>query len=343
MRASLSVVVGFVCSISQILVAAAGEPPASAVYPAIEPFRTGTLKVSGGHEIFYELAGNPKGTPVMMLHGGPGGGSSPGMRRFHDPQKWLIVLHDQRGAGRSKPHLELRGNTTQDLVDDVERLREHLKLGKVHLFGGSWGSTLALAYAEKHPQNVASMVLRGVFTARKKEIDHFYHGGTGAYFPEGWARLRAVLPHPERFDYPQQMLDLLTGKDEAKRKEAAIAWATYETKAAYLKISDAEVAEKVNGGGFDVASFSLIESHYMAHRCFLDEGQLLRDAGRLKNIPTIIVQGRYDVMCPPDTAYELHRALPGSRFVLVEEAGHTGNSPPMQAALIAATKSLETR
>ncbi|MEK6643961.1 MAG: prolyl aminopeptidase [Planctomycetota bacterium] len=310
-------------------------------YPEIEPFRTGFLKVSDTHEIYYELCGNPEGIPVMTLHGGPGGGSSPNLRRYHDPKKYLIVLHDQRGAGKSKPYAELRDNNTKALVEDIEKLRVDLKLGRVQLFGGSWGSTLALAYAERYPENVHSLVLRGIFTAMKDEIDHFYHGGTGVYFPEVYEKLKAIIPQPETKNYPKQLLDLIRGKDEAKGKEAARVWAAYETKCAGIGITDAEVENILKG--WDPHSFSLIENYYMANNCFLDEGQLLRESGRLSGIPTAIVHGRYDVICPPSTAYRLHKALPQSRLIWVEAAGHSGGAPPVVSALIEGVKWVEPR
>ncbi|HUN82056.1 MAG TPA: alpha/beta fold hydrolase, partial [Phycisphaerae bacterium] len=230
----------------------------NSLYPPVEPFRTGFLRVSETHEIYYELNGRPDGRPVIMLHGGPGGGSYPTLRRFHDPKKYLIVLYDQRGAGKSKPYAEMRGNTTPDLVEDIEKLRKELGLDSVQLFGGSWGSTLALAYAERYPENVNSMILRGVFTGTKGEIDHFYHGGTAVQFPDVYERLKAIIPRPEEKSYPQQLLDLLKGKDETKKKEAAHAWAAYETKCAGIGISDEEVESILKTS--DQFAFSLIEN-----------------------------------------------------------------------------------
>ncbi|MBN2563564.1 MAG: prolyl aminopeptidase [Phycisphaerae bacterium] len=310
-------------------------------YPEIEPFKTGYLRVSDLHEIYYELCGTPAGRPVMVLHGGPGGGSYPTLRRYHDPKKYLIVLHDQRGAGRSKPYAELPENTTQDLVNDIEKLRKHLDLGKVQIFGGSWGSTLGLAYAEQYPDNVSSLVLRGIFTATRWEIDHFYHGPVAEYFPEVHERLKSILPHADRLDYPRQLLDMLRSKDPKVRDKAARAWAAYEIKIADIEKSDEDVQRSLDSWG-KYYDFALIENHYMANSCFLDEGQLLREAGRLKDIPTVIVHGRYDMICPPVNAWRLHEAVPGSRLVLVEAAGHSGGSPRMRAALIEAVKSLET-
>ena len=309
------------------------------LYPPIEPFKTGYLKVSDLHEIHYELCGNPDGIPVMILHGGPGGGSYPDLRRYHDPARYLLILHDQRGSGRSKPYCELRENNTPALVADIERLRKHLQLHQVHVFGGSWGSTLALAYAETYPGNVKSLVLRGVFTATKEEIDHFYHGGAGKFFPEVYARLQDLVPNPERPDYPKQLLAILQSDDPATRRRASLGWASYELKLAGLDRSDAELAAVFER--WDPYDFSLIENYYMANGCFLEEGQLLRDAPRITSIPTVIVHGRHDVICAPVIAYRLHQALPNSKLVFVEAAGHTAADPRMRSALVRAVKSLE--
>lgn len=312
----------------------------SEAYPEIAPFREGYLRVSPQHEIHYELAGNPQGAPVMVLHGGPGGGSFPGLRRMHDPRRWLIVLHDQRGAGKSRPRGELRDNTTAALVEDVERLRQHLKLGPVHVFGGSWGSTLALAYAERHPRQVRSLLVRGIFTCTKAENDLFYHGGVALYFPEEYERFKALMPRPERLDYPRQLVEMMTGGDAAQRARAVRGWGMYAGRLGQLERTEAEVAAEVSGDE-NLANGALIENHYMAHGCFLEEGQLLRDAGKLAGIPMLIVHGRYDMMCPPQTAHRLHRAVPGSRLRMVEGAGHGGGAPRMRAALVAAVHELE--
>jgi len=309
------------------------------LYPDIEPFETGYLKVSDLHEVYYELCGDRDGKPVMVLHGGPGGGSYPQLRRYHDPQKYLIVLHDQRGAGRSKPHCELRENTTQSLVEDIEKLRQHLKLGKVQIFGGSWGSTLGLAYAETYPENVSALVIRGIFTATRAELDHFYHGGVSTYYPEVFAKLQSILPHPEKHNYPEQLLALLRSDDPRVRRQTARAWAAYEMRVSQLEVTNEEVEKWLER--WDPYDFSLIENYYMANGCFLEEGQLLRDARKLAQVPTYIVQGRYDVICPPINAYRLHKALPNARLIIVEAAGHAGSEPRTGSALVEITKSLE--
>jgi proline iminopeptidase len=322
-----------------LALAAQPSPAPRDWYPVPKPFAEGDLRVSDLHTIHYQLAGNPKGTPVFVLHGGPGGGSYPALRRYHDPRKWLVVVHDQRGAGKSTPHAEVRENTTADLVEDVEKLRRHLGVERMALFGGSWGSTLALAYAQSHPERVTSMVLRGVFTCTRSEVDHFYHGGVEPFFPEAYAALRAVIPAPETPTWPRQLLALTTSEDDAVRDRAVRAWALYETRISEVGMTDARAAKEIEG--WDALSFSRIESLYMANGCFLEEGQLLREAGRLAGIPTVIVQGRHDVICPPVTAFRLHRALPGSRLVMVEDAGHSGGAPPMRRALVEAVRSLE--
>ncbi|MEK6674979.1 MAG: prolyl aminopeptidase [Planctomycetota bacterium] len=319
----------------------AAEPKAEVklrdVYPEVEPFETGTLKVSDGHEIYYELCGKRDGAPAMVLHGGPGGGSYPGLRRYHDPAKYLIVLHDQRGAGKSKPYAELKNNNTATLVEDVEKLRQHLKLQKVQIFGGSWGSTLGVAYAEKYPDSVRSLILRGVFLGAKSEVDHFYHGGARPFFPEAYTQLQSLIPQPELMNYPQQLLDILQGTNMDLRKKASYGWAMYEVKIAGLEMSDAYVQELFKD--WDPYDFSLIENYYMANKCFLEEGQLLRDANKIAHIPAIIVQGRYDMVCPPITAYRLHRALPKSKLHLVV-GGHSASEPAVKSALVEATDSM---
>jgi proline iminopeptidase len=337
-----SLVAALTCLLALAPLHAAGQAQPQKLYdlyPDVEPFETGYLKVSDLHEIYYELCGNPNGKPVMILHGGPGGGSYPQLRRFHDPEKYLIVLHDQRGAGRSKPHCELRENNTQNLVEDIEKLRQHLKLGKVQIFGGSWGSTLGLAYAEKYPENVGALVIRGIFTATRQEIDHFYHGGVGVFFPEVYERIQSIVPRPEQQDYPAQLLKLLRSDDAEVRRKTARAWAMYEMRTAFLEITDAEVAGSFEH--WDPYDFALIENYYMANNCFLEEGQLLRDAKKLASVPTYIVHGRYDTVCPPINAYRLHKALPNSKLIVVEAAGHSSSEPRTASALIEITKSLE--
>jgi proline iminopeptidase len=319
---------------------AAAAEEVSPLFPEIEPYDSGYLRVSEIHELYYEQSGNPEGKPVFFLHGGPGGSASPASRRLYDPQKFRIVLHDQRGAGRSRPFADLRENTTEHLVEDIERLRRHLKIeDKILIVGGSWGSTLALAYAETHPERVAGMVLRGIYLGTPEEMEAFYGHGVATYFPEVSERLWSQVPETPGKTRPQRLLALLEGPDPEVRKKIAKAWAAYETKVAFLQRSDEDVEAEF--ATWDPTAFSRIENHYMAQDCFLEPDQLLRDAGKIKDIPVVIINGRYDVICPPKTAYKLHRALPKSTLWIVEAAGHSGSEPGIQAALVKAVKTFE--
>jgi len=309
------------------------------LWPSIQPYRTGYLKVSDLHEIFYQLGGNPKGEPVMVLHGGPGAGCYPGYFRYFNPEKFHIILHDQRGSSQSKPYAEIRENTTQNLVEDIEKLRKYLNLEKVILFGGSWGTTLALAYAETYPQNVSGMILRGVFTAAKSEIDHFYHGGTANYFPENYYRLVEQIEKPDKFNYPAQLLNKIQSPDTILRNIAVAEWARYEGKIASLNMPDEQLDAMLKRWSF--FAFSLIENYYMANLCFLEEGQLLNNAGIISEIPAIIINGRYDVICPPITAYKLHKRMPKSKLWIIEGAGHSSSEPGIESALVRAAREFE--
>jgi len=309
------------------------------LWPPIEPFQSGYLKVSEIHEIYYELSGNSEGKPVFFLHGGPGGSSSAYMRRFCDPDKFLMVLSDQRGAGKSKPYGEIKENTTQNLVEDIERLRKRLKLEKIILFGGSWGTTLGLAYAEAYPENVSAMVLRGVFMATKEEIDHFYHGGVGRYFPEIYDALLSALPEPSRWPLPDYLFRLIKEGSQADKAKYSRAWAKYEGKISGLEVPDEVIKNWIKNS--NPYAFGLFENFYMANGCFLEEGQLFEDAGKISHIPTIIINGRYDVICPPITAYRLHKLLPKSKLIIAEGAGHWMGEKPIENALIKAMKEFE--
>lgn len=320
--------------------AAVAAEEASPLFPEIEPYDSGYLRVSEIHEIYYEQSGNPQGKPVFFLHGGPGGSAGPGARRYYDPKKFRIVLHDQRGAGRSRPFAELRENTTQNLAEDIERLRRHLKIeDKILIVGGSWGSTLALAYAEAHPERVAGMVLRGIYLGTPEEMESFYGHGVADFFPEVSERLWSQVPEMPGKTQPQRLLAQLESPDPEVRKKIARAWAAYETKVAFLERSDADV--EAGFADFDPTAFSRIENHYMARDCFLEPGQLLRDAPRIKDIPVVLINGRYDVICPPKTAYKLHQALPKSQLWIVEAAGHSGSEPGIQSAIVKAVKTFE--
>jgi proline iminopeptidase len=311
-----------------------------ALYPEIEPYESGMLDVGDGERIYWETCGNPAGKPVVFLHGGPGAASSATHRRLFDPSRYRIILFDQRGCGRSLPHAsspaaDLSTNTTWHLVDDLERLREHFAVERWQVFGGSWGSTLALAYAEKHPDRVTELILRGIFTLRKSELDWFYEGGASALFPDTWEAFLAPVPEAERGHLIAAYARLLNDPDPAVHGPAAVAWATWEASGITL-LPHPEVVARFAEPTFALA-FARIENHYFMNRGWLDEGQLLRDAPLLRNIPGVIVQGRYDVCTPAVTAWALHRAWPQAEFVLVPDAGHAYNEPGILEALLNAT------
>lgn len=309
------------------------------LWPQIAAYQTGYLKVSDMHDIFYQIGGKPNGKPVLVLHGGPGAGCYPGYFRYFNPEKYHIILHDQRGSGQSKPYAETRENTTQNLVEDIEKLRKHLKLDKVLLFGGSWGTTLALAYAETYPQNVSGLILRGVFTAAKSEIDHFYHGGTANYFPENYYRLLGQIDEPDKLNYPSQLLKKIQSPDTNVRRDAAAAWARYEGKISSISMTDEEMDGILKRWPF--FAFSMIENYYMANDCFLEDEQLLKNAGIISEVPAIIINGRYDIICPPITAYKLHQRLAQSKLWIIEGAGHSSGEPGIEAALVRAAREFE--
>jgi proline iminopeptidase len=318
------------------------------LWPEIEPFQSGYFKVSNIHEIYYELCGNPKGKPVFVIHGGPGAGCSPYMRRFFNPDKFLIVLHDQRGSGKSKPNAELRENTTQELVEDIDRLRRKLKVGKIVLFGGSWGSTLSLAYAETYPDNVDGMVLRGIFFASIEEEDHIWNG-IPKFFPEIADSLRNALPGysssliANKFPIADRLLELIQSENQADRERYAKLLSRYEYKACGLNIKDEYLNEYygTESNLDQIYTNALIEIYYTTNRCFLEEGQLLRDIERIQDIPTIIVNGRYDIVCPPYTAYRLNKNLMKSKLLIVEEAGHLMSEKPIEKELLKAMREFE--
>ena len=308
------------------------------LWPEIEPFFTDYLKVSDIHEIYYELCGNPDGKPVFVLHGGPGSGCSPTYRRFFNPKKFLIVLHDQRGAGKSRPYAEVRENTTQHLVKDIEMLRRHLNLKKIILFGGSWGTTLGLAYSEAYPDNVSGMILRGVFTATQEEIDHFYHGGTRPFFPKVYDDLFGELRKKDERPLPEILLELIQSEDLKIREKYSKLWTRYEFKVGALETTDEFIEEYLQADDVmdHIYSFALLENYYMANNCFLEEGQLLRDTHKIQKIPVTIVNGRYDMVCPTITAYRLHQRLPKSKLIIAEGAGHWMGDEPVEKALLEA-------
>ena len=305
------------------------------LYAPIEPYRSGHLDVGDGHQVYWELCGNPEGKPAVFLHGGPGAGCSPDHRRQFDPERYNILLFDQRGCGRSTPHASLEANTTWHLVADMERLREMIGVERWLVFGGSWGSTLGLAYAERHPERVSALVVRGIFTCRRSEIHWFYQEGASWLFPDAWEGFLAPIPEEERGDLVTAYRRRLTGDDPAAALEAAKAWSRWEAETITL-LRDPSLAENYTGDDFATA-FARIENHYFVHDAWLDEGQLLRDAGRLAGIPGVIVQGRYDVCTPARTAWQLHQAWPEAEFHIVPDAGHAFNEPGILDQLIRAT------
>ena len=310
--------------------------PTRNLYPDLAPFDTGLLAVSPKHRLHYEQCGNPHGKPVVFLHGGPGAGCSPKARRFFDPAHYRIVLFDQRGCGRSTPHAELEDNTTWDLVADIERLREHLGITRWQVFGGSWGSTLALAYAETHPDRVSELVLRGIFMLRRWELEWFYQKGCDALYPDAWEAYLAAIPEAERGDLMSAYHRRLTHADPAVRLAAAKAWSVWEGSTSFLLRDDAHV-EGTAADEFALA-FARIECHYFVNAGFLRrDSQLLDEVDRIRHIPAVIVQGRYDVVCPMRSAWDLHRAWPEADLRIVADAGHSAFEAGITHELIAAT------
>jgi proline iminopeptidase len=317
--------------------APAGLP--TELFPAIEPYRRGRLRVSALHTLYFEECGTAAGRPLVFLHGGPGGGIDPVHRRYFDPARWRIVLFDQRGCGRSRPHAELRENTTWDLVADIERLREHLGVERWTVFGGSWGSTLALAYAETHPERCTALILRGIFLLRRRELQWFYQEGASQLFPDVWEEFLAPIPPRERDDLMQAYYRRLTSKRRDVRLRAARAWSRWEAATSRL-LPDPGLVRKFGGVRFADA-FARIEAHYFVNRGFFRyDGELLRNVRRIRHIPGVIVQGRYDVVCPLRSAWDLHRAWPEARLVIVPDAGHAMSETGIRAALVAETDRL---
>ena len=306
------------------------------LYPPIEPYNHGKLKVSELHTIHYEESGNPNGKPVIFLHGGPGGGIAPMYRQYFDPQKWRIVIFDQRGCGQSTPYAELQENTTWDLVADIEKLRQKLGIDRWMVFGGSWGSTLSLAYAQTHPDRCKGLILRGIFMLRPSEIRWFYQEGANHIYPDAWQEYLKPIPIEERHDLLSAYHKRLTSEDRQVRLEAARAWAVWEastsklipSKASKLRFGQAEFAE----------AFARIECHYFVNKGFFKrENQLIENVDRISHLPGVIVQGRYDVVCPMISAWELHRVWQSAEFIVIEDAGHSVSEPGIKDALIEAS------
>jgi proline iminopeptidase len=309
-------------------------------YPEIEPYETGLLDVGDGQSIYWEASGNPRGKPAVYLHGGPGGASAANQRRVFDPEKYRIILFDQRGCGQStphasEPHVDLSVNTTWHLVDDIEKLREHLGIDSWQVVGGSWGSTLALAYAQKHTNRVTELVLRGIFTLRPVELDWFYEGGAAAIYPDLWEDFLAPVPENERGHLIQAYGRLLHDDDRSVRERAGIAWSTWESSTITL-LQQPETIARFTEPSFAVA-FARIENHYFRNSGWFTPDQLIRESSRLKDVPGVIVQGRYDMCTPAFTAWDLHRAWPEADFRMIPDAGHAFDEPGILDALVEAT------
>ena len=306
------------------------------LYPPIEPYNQGELKVSELHTIHYEESGNPAGKPVVFLHGGPGGGITPMYRQYFDPQQWRIIIFDQRGCGQSTPYAELKENTTWDLVSDIEKLRQHLDIDKWAIFGGSWGSTLALTYSQTHPDSCKSLILRGIFMLRTSEINWFYQEGASYIYPDAWQEYLKPIPVEERGDLLAAFYKRLTSEDKAVRLEAARAWSVWEASTSKLIPS---TASKQRFGMAEFAeAFARIECHYFVNKGFFErENLLLENIDRIRHLPGVIVQGRYDVVCPMKTAWELHQIWPEAEFIVIPNAGHSVSEPGIKDALIEAT------
>lgn len=306
------------------------------LYPPVAPYNSGYLQVADLHELYFEECGNPNGKPVVFLHGGPGAGSNAAVRRFFDPARYRIVIFDQRGSGRSRPHASLEANTTWHLVADIEQLREHLGIARWQVFGGSWGSTLALAYAQTHPGAVTELILRGIFMLRPQELHWFYQEGASRLFPDYWQDFIAPIPAAERNDLIAAHHRRLTGDDQDAMLASAHAWSVWEGVTSNLLVSEAAV------GRFQSDEFALalarIEAHYFVNEGFLEKpGQLLDNIDRIRTIPAVIVQGRYDVVCPAQTAWELHEAWPEADFRVVPDGGHSAFEPGTVHELVKAT------
>ncbi len=317
-------------------------PDRLSLFPPIEPFDAGMLRVSDVHEIYYEVSGKIDGKPVVVCHGGPGGGSTPSMRRYFDPQHYKIIVFDQRGCGKSRPHAALEDNTTWALVGDMEALRRHLGVDQWQVFGGSWGSTLALAYAETHPDCVSELVLRGIFTLRREELLWFYQEGASWLYPDAWADYLAPIPEGERGDLISAYYKRLTGDDAAAQLRAARAWSLWEGGTVSLFPSE-ERMQSFSNEAFAIA-FARIECHYFVNGGFFErDDQIIANIGRVRHIPGVIVQGRYDVVTPMKTAWELSQAWPEADLQIIQDAGHAASEPGIIDALIRATNSFARR
>jgi proline iminopeptidase len=311
------------------------------LYADVRPYRQFRLKVEAPHDLYVEECGRLDGLPVLFLHGGPGAGCEPYHRGFFDPKRYRVVLFDQRGCGRSRPHAALHGNTTPSLVEDIENLRGHLGVERWLVFGGSWGSTLGLAYAEEYPGRVLALILRGVFLCRKRDIDWFYHDGANRVFPDYWRDFLEPIAETERADLVQAYYRRLTGVDEVQRMAAAKAWSIWEGRTATLRTNPGVVGHFADP--HVALSLARIECHYFVNDCFMAPDQLLQNAHRLRDIPGVIVHGRYDVVCPLEQALDLHRVWPQAKLNVVPDAGHSATEPGIVDALVRATNAMADR
>lgn len=302
------------------------------LFPPIEPYQQGFLEVEAGQRLYYEQSGNPLGQPIVFIHGGPGGGCSPRHRQFFDPHHYRIILFDQRGSGQSLPHATLENNTTPHLVSDMEALRTHLSIQKWMLFGGSWGSTLALVYAQTYPQNVDGMILRGIFLCRNQDIDWFYQKGASEFYADYWQDFISPIAQNDRHAIVQAYYRLLTGDDEVARMRAAESWSIWEGRTSNLK-TDPNVVQHFADPHHALA-MARIECHYFIHRAFLRDNQLLEEAYKISHIPTAIVQGRYDMVCPINQAFALKKALPDAKLTICEQSGHSAFEAEISLALV---------
>lgn len=311
------------------------------LYPPIQPYVTHSLPVAAPHVLHAEECGNPSGLPVVFLHGGPGSGCEPSHRSFFDPDRYRIVLFDQRGSGKSTPHASLEDNTPRALIEDIETLRGHLGIERWLVFGGSWGSTLALLYAQAHPDRVLGLVLRGIFLCRPRDIHWFYQHGASALYPEAWEDYLRPIPENERHDLVAAYHRRLTGHDEVTRLAAARAWSLWEGRTATLGSRESVIRHY--GDAHTALSLARIENHYFVNDCFLEEDQILKNAAQLSDIPGMIVHGRHDVICPAEQAWALHKAWPQARLEIIEAAGHSASEPGITDALIRATDAFADR
>ena len=305
------------------------------LFPHIEPYSTGFV-TEGFHEIYYEECGNPSGKPVVFLHGGPGGGGSEDVRRFFDPSLYRIIVFDQRGCGRSKPHGCLENNTTWDLVSDIEKIRSTLNIRKWMVFGGSWGSTLALAYSQTHPESVSEMILRGVFMLRQKELDWFYQEGASKIFPDDWDSFIAIIPHQKRNNLMVAYNEIFNSNNEDLKLEAAVNWSRWEAATSKL-VQNNSLMDEFSDPYFALA-FALIENHYFINKGFLDsEDQLIKGIEKIRHIPAKIIQGRYDIVCPMETAYEVYKEWPEAKLEIAKSSGHSAFEKEIIHLLVSAT------